>query len=416
MKEGEAMVLEKYCQTYLTLEVRGPHVSRLLSQASKQGFVLYDIKPLSYDHHERITAVRFRLEGRNLKGLRHIRRETRSHLRIIEKKGFPVLLRTLMRRQGFMIGFFLFIFVLVMLSQILWSVEVSGTETLSVEHVKTAAFTIGLKPGAWKPSLPPINHLEEALLKALPEASWVGVRLDGVVARITVLEKKRPPEPSFHSPQSLVASKKAVIVDYFVRRGRPVIRPNMLVRPGDTLVSGILGLDSPNPRLVSADGEVYGEVWYDVEVSMPLKRTLPLLTGVQGKRMYIQLAGRAFPFWGARPPQPTDTTSYITTQDGQPLSIGPLKLPLTIVTEHWYEMRPEWLEESAEAIKEEALALARESIKRHGHNVREIKEEKILQERLEDDKVYIKVHYGVVENIAIPRVITELPPKENGAD
>lgn len=410
------MVLEKFCQTYLTLEVRGPHVSRLISQASKQGLVLNDIQPLTTDSHQNITAVRFRLVGKNLKHLRRLRRETRSHIRIVEKKGFPIFFRKMLCRQGFMIGFFLFIFLLVMLSQMLWSVEVSGTETLSVEQVKAAAVKIGIKPGAWKPSLPPIDRLEEALLKALPEASWVGVTLDGVVARITVLEKKRPPKPSLHSPQSLVASKKAVIVDYFVRRGRPVIRPNMLVRPGDTLVSGILGPDSSTPRLVSAEGEVYGEVWYDVEVAMPRKRTIPLLTGLQGERMYVQLAGRAFPFWGSRVPQSTETTSYMTNREVQPLSIGPVNLPLVIVKEHWYETRTEWVELSDEAIKEEALALARDSIKRNGDNVREIRVEKILQERREDDKVYIKVHYGVVENIAIPQVITELPSKEDGAD
>ncbi|PTQ57061.1 MAG: Stage IV sporulation protein [Candidatus Carbobacillus altaicus] len=406
------MPFDMVLKTYLTVEARGAHLSRFLDQAAKQGIILSDIRLLEYDADKHLTAVRFRLEGESLKRLRLLRRETRTRLSIIEKKGGSVLFRQTMRRQGFMIGFFLFIFLLAMLSQLIWSVEVSGTTSLPVDQVKGVAAKLGLKTGAWKGKLPSVDRLEDELLKGLPEAAWVGVKIDGVVARITVLEKKRPDKPPLSSPQSLVAAKKAVIVDYFVRRGRPVVRPNMIVRPGDTLVSGILGVESNAPRRVSADGEVYGEVWYDVEVELPRERSIPLLTGTQGERFYLHLAGRSIPFWGKKAPAPEEGASYFTETDVQPVHIGTVKLPLVVVTEHWYEARPEVVRPSDEELKEEALALARESLKRKGRNVREIREEKILQERLEDDKVYIKVHYGVVENIAVPQVITDLPQNE----
>src|SRR5690606_35191365 len=119
-----------------------------------------------------------------------------------------------------------------------------------------------VKPGKFKFLVDDPLEIKSNMMEAIPEVTWVGFQFQGTKAILKVVEKTNPEMREKVSPRHLVAKKKAIIHDIFVEQGEPRVKPNQYVRPGELLVSGIIG-SGENQQIVPAKGKVLGEVWYE---------------------------------------------------------------------------------------------------------------------------------------------------------
>lgn len=387
---------------YLILTLSGKNVERFINEVIREGIKLWDIQLLP-EH-----VFQLRIGIKDFFRLRPHLRKTRTILIRKRRVGFPFWIEKGLRRKGLLIGLFLFILIVYMLSSMIWKVEIYGIERIPTEEVLKAAEKAGFKSGIFKWNLPPLAQMERDIRERLPAASWVGVRIDGVVMKITVAEKVEAKENLLINPRHLVAKKTAIITDMLVEKGNPVVRRNQLVHKGEVLVSGIIGpKEAPDRQnVVAAKGVVWGEVWYDSIISVPLKRTIPSYTGEKKRNYSLLLGNIGIKVWGfgkgeIQKEEVEKTKQYLYFLDW--------KLPIG-----WeVEERRAYTEQVIQRTKEEAirlgLALARKDLLSKAGVGSKIKDEKVLQQWLEHDKVYIKVHYAVIENIAEEETITVNP-------
>ncbi len=388
---------------YVILHMRGKYVERFINLAIRAGLEIWDIKRLENQE------FRIKLRLQHFFRLKPILKDTDTRMHIVKKIGLPFHIINLYKRKGLILGFLLFFIILYMLSGLVWKVEVTGGDSILRSKVYQVARDLGIKKGAVKWRLEDVNKLQAKLQNRIDEASWIGIKMDGVLAKIIVVEKVRPEVTEKQLPRHLVAKKKAIIYKYTAERGVPKITLHQLVNPGDVLISGIIGPDDDTSKQhsVSAKGEVWGEIWYDSIISIPLKQQYQRLTGKTKTSQYLLLGKYKIKIWGFG--KKDEIQEYIQESNQNHLSIRSKQLPFGWVKEKKLEVMNEQLIMSEDEAIKQALEMGRKKLIHDLGEESKIKEEKVLQQWVENDKVYIKVHYAVIEEITKERYMGTSP-------
>lgn len=384
------------------MELTGPALERFINDALNRGIHISRIVWLSRNR------IRLTLSVGDYFQLRPVLKGTGTKSRILEKKGLPFWWMRLRRRQFFLWGFLLFILMIFSLTSVIWSVEVEGNETVPSKEIVRLLQKEGVYIGQLKSRVPSNEEIQYRLQSGLPQVSWVGFRMEGTRAVVTVVEKKRVDEreQQGNGPIQLVARRNAMIYDIRVERGRPLVEVNEPVKKGQLLVSGWYGdPDQPDSgKLVGAKGKVMGEVWYDSTVTVPLAQKRKVYTGNREMAWFPYVGSRMIriPFMF-----PESFQRYETIRTTHALQIRNRRLPFGWVEEERLEMK--WVHQKL-GVKQ-AIALGKERARedlmaKMGEDGR-ILGEKILHPRVVDGKVIMKIHFDAVENIAVSQPILQ---------
>ncbi|GGK18592.1 sporulation protein YqfD [Caldalkalibacillus thermarum] len=383
---------------YVVITIRGKRLERLINRMMHQRLAAWDLTRESEDKAQVCITVP------DLFQLRKSLKETGCRIRIVKKIGLPFILKKMRRQSGLYSGAILFLAMLYLLSSMIWSVEIEGISVPEREaQVRQTLADLGVKPGAFKFRVAEPSEIKRQVTQRLDNVTWVGFGYKGTTAYLEVVEKTLPEEPEPVYPRDLIAKKKAVIHDIFVESGTPMVKPNQYVKPGDLLVSGKIGSEEA-PQLTAAKGKVWGEVWYVSEIRVPLKLEKAVLTGERKTRYYLHVGPYKLKVWGYGQ-IPFD--HYVTRDDRYSLSIGSFTLPIAWTIEQVQAAR------QAEVTLDEAkalnmgLKLAREKMVAKLPEDAEIVEENILKKGIDSGKVYIKIHYSVIEEISMAKYTSQ---------
>jgi similar to stage IV sporulation protein len=291
----------------------------------------------------------------------------------------------------------LFFMLLFLLSSLVWNVNVTGNEKLATEDILKAAKEEGIRPYQWIFRLKDADKLSRALSQKLPEASWIGVERKGTTITIQVVEAEKPDKDPLVSPRHLVSSSDAVVTSIYAEQGRPLVQKNTRVKKGQVLISGVMGDGEANSQHVVAKGEVKGLVWHEYQLQVPLVQKRKVYTGDRKDKSYFVLGNRAIQLWGYGK-EPFETSETLTELD--PLTWRSFKLPVGWMTEKVMEVTEQQETLQPEEAKKLGIQGAiRDILAKYGTDS-QIISQKILHEKKENGKVYMKVLFEVEESIA----------------
>lgn len=391
--------LQEWMNGYVTVTVRGKRFERFLNMAVREGVRIWNIRRVGSEvcRCDIVISDYFRL--------RPLMRETGCRIHVEERFGFPFWLLRLRRRSGLAIGAVLFFLGLYMLSSFIWSVEVTGTRHMSPQKVIAAAEQIGIKEGAWKVKLKEPLVLRKELQKLLPEAEWIGITIQGTKVTLQIVEKEEPERPLVTGPRNLVAKKRAVIHTILPEAGKSRVAVNQLVEKGQVLISGIIGNDM-RQQAVSARGTVKGEVWYTSSASVPLTQTHFRLTGEKQEQHHLLVGPYALQVWPLKKQEyarfESEEKRYIPGYAGYTSPLGWKRVTQS-------EIVPTKRELTVEEAIEQAKRFARADVLRLAGKDAVIQEEKVLHATSENGKVYVSIHFSVIEEIAVEQPILGVP-------
>lgn len=375
---------------YLKLTVRGEHVEEFINALAEAGTPIWDVRPTG------AHSAEFKLLLNDFKGLRPLLKRTGCRTRIQERHGLPFRALRLLKRKVFVGGIVMFFAILLALSSMVWNVSVEGNEKVASEDVLEAAKQEGLYPYQWIFRLKSLDKLSTNLSTRLPGTSWVGVERDGTSVRIQIVEASVPKKPDLLSPRHLVSTSDAVVTHIYAEKGVPKVQINNRVKKGQVLISGILG-DEENAQTVVAKGEVKGLVWHEYQIEVPLVKTRKIYTGEATKKSYLVLGNRAVQLWGYGE-VPFEKHETLTLYD--PLTWRSRILPFGWMTEKVMEVNETKVTVTEEEAKKEGLDSAfRDILAKYGPDSRLVSQ-KILHDKKENGKVYMKVLFEVEETIA----------------
>lgn len=370
----------------VTIVVRGEHLERLINELAKEGIEIWNVRALP----ERKMEMNVQLN--DYFSLRPLLKRTGCRMSVKRRAGMPFIMLRLWRRKIFIVGFALFIAIIFALSSLVWDIEVQGNEKIPTEDVLMAAREEGIYPFQWIFRMQKQDKLSAELTRKLPGTSWVGVSRSGTRITIQVVEATRPKEQSLHSPSHLISSSDAIITNIYAERGQPEVKKHERVRKGQVLIAGIQG-----NSYVVAKGEIKGIVWHEYNIEVPLVRKQNVYTGEKKVRGYLYFGKTAVQITGYGSVQ---FAQFQTLSELDPLTWRSWKLPFGWMSEKLLETTEIQLKLSAKQAKEDGIERAlRDIYAKHGVESK-IVSQKILHEKSDNGKVYMKVLFEVEQDIA----------------
>ncbi|WP_099352224.1 sporulation protein YqfD [Fredinandcohnia onubensis] len=369
--------------------ITGKGTERFINECVRQGIVVWDVKKPG------THALSFSMYLKDIKKIRQVVRKNDCKLRFIGKKGLPFLVQKAIYNSGFLIGAFLFLIIVTLLSNMVWGIKVEGakpeTEHLIIKELKK----LGVEKGKLQFFIEDNESLQRHLEEAINDITWIGVELNGTTYHFEVVEKNQPDPPEQYSPRDLVANKTAIIKKLIVEEGKPVKAVNDLVKKGDILVSGKIGKEGEEVY-VPARGKIYGETWYKVKVEKEITTKLNVLTGENIQKHYISIANLRIPIWGYGK---VEYKEYQTELDKRNIKFFNWELPVAYEKETIRESENITLEYPKNEAIEEAKKIGRNTLEQDLDSDAEIIEEKVLRQSINNGKVKLEIKYNVIENI-----------------
>lgn len=386
---------------YVTIEVKGSYPERFFDLCTRHQIAVWDI------YKTNATTATGTILLKDISKVRKIKRKAIYKIYFKNRKGLPFSLIHSVNKKPLIIGFLLAFIMIFILSNIVWRIDIAGLDEEMNKKVREQLESYGVTEGSFQWQIESPGNLQSRLISDIPELLWIGVKKNGSTYFFEGVEKTTVEEEEETEPGDLVAAKEGVIADLFISKGQPLVKPNDVVYPGDVLVTGSLGDqadEEENDLKVAAEGEVIAEVWYKSEVDMPLQQEHFVLSGNSETKHYLNFSQWFLPIWNFGKPDYDNFQLDIEEKDFYFLK---WKLPIQYVKQTMYESTVSEQTLSEKEAKKLALEQAKRELTQQMGPKAEIKEEKILHERVENGKVKITLYYTVLEDIAKKQPTTQ---------
>jgi similar to stage IV sporulation protein len=379
------------------VKLTGKGIERFLNQLTRNGVSIWNVRKHGSE------AVTFYVNLQDVKKLRIPARDSQCKIRFLERAGGPFFLRRLWTNSGFLLGACLFFALIMVLSNMVWGIEIKGASPATEHQIRKELDKMGISVGKLQFSIDNVESIQRVLTDQIGALTWIGVELKGTTYHFQVVEKSEPKKAEAIGPRHLVAKRKAAIVKIFVEKGEPAVKVNDYVLPGQLLVSGLYGKED-NLKSVAASGEILGETWYSTKVELPLKSTFQVFNGNEKRKYALKIVGKVMPVWGFGKPE---FSEYETEVNEQRVKFFKWSLPLTVEKKTLREREQVTRIYTKQEAIESAKELARKDIKKHLPENAIIKGEKILHQSFENDKVNLTTHFTIIEDIAVGQPIIQ---------
>ena len=179
---------------------------------------------------------------------------------------------------------------------------------------------------------------------------------------------------------------------------------NDYVKPGDVIISGRIKNKEETKALVPAEGTVYAETWYQVEVDMPLSYYEEQLTGKEKKVLSIHFLSHTFSFFDFHP--------FLNKRVTESTLLSSPLLPFSLTWDYQQELNV--IDEDYS--NEEALVRARQLAEEKLQSMLGVNDRIISQKDLkitqEDSKIKVSIFFKVEEDITSYQPIREETKQE----
>lgn len=306
-----------FIQGYIRLKAQGGFPERFLNLCSNSGIPLWDVE----SRDGLLTA------STTPAGYRKIRtpaKKSGMRVRIGKKHGLPFFIFPNRRRAGLLVGAVFFFLIIGLLSGRVWTVNVTGCETVSEEEITDTLAELGVRPGVRRGSID-TEQAERDALSRLPEISWMSVNFQGSAVSVEIRENTGdPPEKESDEPSNLVAARDGHIITMEVFAGTREQQVSAAVLKGDLLVGGITQNKDGSVNFRSAQGYITAETSRSISTS---------LSGLADTQRISDIKSRCtLVFFGLRIPLGTfNAKGGVSFKEERYLLLGGIKMPVGII-------------------------------------------------------------------------------------
>lgn len=276
--------LIRFFRGYVDFTANGKFPERFLNITSRYGINLWNAKPSKHS----INASMYISDYRKI---RLAAKKSGVKTRINSKHGLPFFINKYKPRIGIPIGAAAGVILIIVLSNFIWSVSITGAQTVSETKIKQVLSENGVKTGGYKNNLD-VQKIERDTMLEIDEIGWMSVNITGNIASIEIKEKAQKPKIDLSTtPCNIKAKCDGVITDIKSKKGNVQVKKGSGVAKGDLLVSGIIETKMNTLQYVRANAEVFADVVYKKESSIKSEYEYTFLGGEKTYR------NRAFLLW-----------------------------------------------------------------------------------------------------------------------
>ena len=379
--------LFRWMYGYVSFKVTGGCPEKFLNAVAKDKINLWDLKKSNGDLYAKVLAPEYKL-------LRPRARKANSKMRIIKKRGRPIIILKYRKRLGLAIGGLLFLFILKIFSLFIWDINIVGAKDIPIQDILTAINEAGVSMGTKKSSIDS-NMVQQSVMAKLPDISWMSVNLNGSCLNVAIKERIKTPElvkPG--EPCNVVSCTEGQIERMEVYKGTPCVKIGDAVTSGEVLISGIGETEDGKSTLSEADGKVFAKTKRKLTESVKLSQLGAVDTGKKLTRYKMDIFGKNMVLnpWCV----PKDE-SRVENEKSNLKFLG-LEFPTTVYKETYYE---QMCDEKVLDIEEAKRILEQNLLQREKDELLDVKILSTAMENYEkDNECFLEATITCIENIA----------------
>lgn len=387
----------KNIETSVDIKVEGRNIERFLKRLYSHEIPILKIKNQTY------KGVIICIYEKDLETVLSLK--TTYEITVLEQYGFGKL-KKWFYKNIFLFGFLVLGYIcLLLLTNTIFNVEVIHNDPNLRNLLYQELEHYGIKKYKFKKSYQQIEKIKKQIIEAHKDSiEWMEIEETGTKYIIRVEERILNKDDKNNELQEIIAAKPAIIKGIEAKSGEIVKNINDYVKPGDVVISGNLKIYEEVKNQVRAEGTIYGEVWYNVEVEYPLHYYEELVTGKKKTVYSLHFLNNHFDFFNFKPFKQVKSKDSIIVKNNV--------IPFSIVKEEQQEVKiinETYTKE--EAIKK-AFQEAREKIetnltgKEHIINMKELK---VVEN---DSKIVVDIFVTVYEDITGTQKLEPLEQKQ----
>lgn len=375
---------------YVTVEVEGYFIERFINLCNSQKIFLWNLK------RTHSTRIIINIGIKDFKKLKPIARKTKCRVKMQKKKGIPFLLHKYQKRKIFFIFFLLIILSIIILSNFIWNIEITGNENISSEEIQKLLEENNFKIGKCKIGLTTKELIQQIRLER-SDIAWVGIEIEGTNATVKIVEADLKPDIIAEDEYcNLIATKDGMITKVIAQNGTPLVKEGDVVTKGTILVGGWLEGKYTGTRYVHANGDVQAKVWYSQKEKIPLKQVEKVKTGNEENKYSVKINNFKINLTKGV----SKFKKYDTIEASKKLKLfSNFYLPIEIYTKTFQEYEERELIYTPEEAKSIGENLAMQELEKNIENKEAITDKKVYVEATAE-YVEVEVIYEVTESIA----------------
>lgn len=246
----------------IILKIKTKNITRFLTNLYKLNIDILNVKIVN--HKELIVEI-YNCDYDKVCGISIL-----NKVNIIDYRGKNKVKMFINKNKVLFISLIINLFILVFLSNVIFSVEVkhesSEVRTLVINELKK----YNVKKYTFKKNYTKLDSIKNKILdNNKDKIEWLEINTSGCKYVVKVVMRKLNSNNKDEGVYDIVSSSNAVIKRIVADSGLIIREVNEYVNKGDVLISSEIKLNDEIKGYRSASGVIYGEVWYKIHISMP---------------------------------------------------------------------------------------------------------------------------------------------------
>lgn len=165
-------------------------------------------------------------------------------------------------------------------------------EELENYHIKRFSF---------KKSYDYLTKVKNNILEKYKEKiEWLEIERVGLDYEVKVTERIIPLPKEDTGLCNIIAKKEGIITKIRNTKGEALVHDSSHVNKGDILISGTISFNEQDKGYTCAEGKVYAEVWYTVDVEIPMYEEEKVYTGKMRYNLKYSRGNIDYPIFRSR--------------------------------------------------------------------------------------------------------------------
>ncbi|MBQ3417808.1 MAG: sporulation protein YqfD [Ruminococcus sp.] len=314
--------LLRFIRGYVRFEIISPFEERFLNLSVRKHIMLWD----TGRKDGRAYASMYQKDYRKI---RPVARAAKARLRIVRRYGVPVFVRQYRGRFGVAVGALAFMLTVFMMSQFIWSVEITGLNRISKTELTEDLREEGFYVGAFKPSLD-FDEVTRNVMIRNKDVGWMAINVTGSYASVELKEEQLPPAvEDIDTPCNIKASCDGTVMRSKIREGKSLIIEGSGVVKDQLLVSGVITDAFGGTQFVHSDAVIEAKTEHTAVFEIEKKREDPVFSGEVRERKKLNFLGLEVPLGFVSPSMP----DYADRSRQENLRFLDVSMPVGITTE-----------------------------------------------------------------------------------
>lgn len=379
-------------ESSVRVKITGKNVNNYLKRLIANKIDLIDLKYNS--HNEAVVTIKYS-DYLKLKTVR-----SSYDVKVTNTYG-KLRIRNKMKRSYILLSsIILGIALIILLSNIIFSIEVIHTNKSVIELVGNELNKNGLKKYTFKKKYKDIKKIEDKILNDNKDKlEWISIDIIGTKYVVRIEERKIKNENNDNIYQDIVASKSGVIKKIIALSGEKKYETDNFVSKGDTIIKGSITKPNNEIILTHASGLVYAEVWYQISVEYPYQYKEEILTGNKKNIYYLKFINKRLELFNFK--------KYKNFQKEPKILLYNNILPISLVKEKQYEVNIIDEIYTTEEVINKAITLAETRLMSSNKKIDKIERVSIIKKEEYDSKIRLDLFISVIEEIGEVKILNE---------